>query len=108
MISEIDHYRKAKGDQSLKIDYTGHIHFGSKNPEAYFPILTADDKYDLNRLFNSHCFVTVTEEDLTPFCPDVYMLDAYRKGDTESFERQRRPLLLHTLNTLLGRYLPKK
>lgn len=107
MICQIDHYRKSKKLQPDALNYSGHLHFGSKNPEAYFPILTSDDKTDLNRLFNSHCFVTVTEEDLTPFCLDVYMLDAYRKGDTESFERQRRPLLLRTVNALLGKYLPK-
>ena len=105
MICLIDNYRKKKDLDPSALSYLGHIHFGSRSPEAYFPLMTPDDRSELNSLFNGHAFKIVEPDDLASYCLDIEMLDAYRKGNSEKFECLRRPLLLKTINTFLAEYL---
>ncbi len=105
MVCLIDNYRKKKDLDTSALSYLGHIHFGSRSPEAYFPLVTPDDRSELNSLFNGHAFKIVEPDNLASYCLDIEMLDAYRNGNSEKFECLRRPLLLKTINTFLAEYL---
>jgi len=105
MICLIDYYKKESGKSSTQLSYQGHIHFGSKNPEAYFPIVNSTDKSELNKLFNSSCFKIVEEKELKPYCLDIKMLEAYSDGDISEFEQLRKTELLRIINSHLNEVL---
>lgn len=106
ILTLINIYRNASDwGTASHVRYLGHCHFGSTNPEAYFVLLSDEDKVQLNEILNSN--VIVDPSVLAKYALTEEMLDYYSRGDIYGFEKLRREYILDKQTEFLYSMMPE-
>lgn len=83
-----------------RLTYLGHCHFRSTSPEAYFVLLSENDRSMLNEILNTDC--NPEDYPLGRFALNREMVELFRKGNIEDFRAKRREYIIERQQRFLN------
>lgn len=105
MLLALQNVYRQHSAENCKSSYIGHVHFGGNNPACYFVLINQSDKQEISDiLFSKTVNLADYEDKFKRHCLDWEMVQAFRKGDMNSFIALRTKEILASQKALLEPY----